>query len=86
MAQAADRVLRVVPPSDLTVVDPMFGTAWISLISGEMIWDSLFAWDSRLEPKLDGGVLGGLAGAFPRSNVDGLLQSPVLLCWNVDKK
>jgi peptide/nickel transport system substrate-binding protein len=50
-AQAPQRVLKVVPQSDLTVVDPMFGTAWISLISGEMIWESLFTWDSKLNPR-----------------------------------
>ena len=52
-ALAADpaRTLRVVPQSDLTVLDPMFGTAWISLISGEMIWESLFTWDSQLQPQ-----------------------------------
>ena len=53
VAAAADpaRTLRVVPASDLTVLDPMFGTAWISLISGEMIWESLFTWDSKLAPR-----------------------------------
>ena len=50
-AQAQTRVLKVVPQSDLTVIDPMFGTAWISLISGEMIWESLFTWDSKLAPR-----------------------------------
>ena len=52
-AAAADgpRTLRVVPASDLTVLDPMFGTAWISLVSGEMIWESLFTWDSKLQPQ-----------------------------------
>lgn len=52
-ARAADplRTLRVVPSSDLTVLDPMFSTAWISLISGEMIWESLFTWDSKLQPQ-----------------------------------
>ena len=52
-ARAADlsRTLRVVPASDLTVLDPMYGTAWISLVSGEMIWESLFAWDAKLQPQ-----------------------------------
>lgn len=51
-AETSDpRVLRVVPQSDLTVIDPVFGAAWISLISGEMIWESLFTWDSKLAPK-----------------------------------
>ena len=51
LAAGPPRTLRVVPQSDLTVVDPMFGTAWISLIAGEMIWESLFTWDSKLQPQ-----------------------------------
>lgn len=50
-AGAQTKVLRVVPQSDLTVIDPMFGTAWISLIADEMIYESLFAWDARLAPQ-----------------------------------
>lgn len=50
-AQAPDKVLRVVPQSDITITDPLFGTAWISVIHGTMIWESLFAWDSKMEPK-----------------------------------
>ena len=50
-AADASRTLRVVPQSDLTVIDPVFGSAWISLISGEMIWESLFTWDAKLAPK-----------------------------------
>jgi len=44
-ASAQPKVLRVVPQSDVTVLDPMFSTAWISMIHGEMVYESLFAWD-----------------------------------------
>jgi peptide/nickel transport system substrate-binding protein len=50
-AQAQPKVLKVVPQSDLSVVDPMFSTAWISLIAGEMVYESLFTWDSKLQPQ-----------------------------------
>ena len=44
-------VLRVVPQADVAVTDPLFTTAWISTIHGTMIWESLFAWDSKLQAK-----------------------------------
>lgn len=50
-ARAEPRTLHVVPSADLTVIDPMFGTAWISLIAGNMIWESLFTWDAKLRPQ-----------------------------------
>ena len=48
---AQEKVLRAVPHADLTVLDPMYGTAWISLIHGVMVYESLFAWDSKLQPQ-----------------------------------
>jgi peptide/nickel transport system substrate-binding protein len=50
-AQAPPKVLRVVPQADVVVTDPLFGTAWISTIHGTMVWESLFAWDSKLQPR-----------------------------------
>lgn len=50
-APAPSKVLRVVPQSDVTVLDPVFATAWISLVHGEMVYESLFAWDSKLQPQ-----------------------------------
>lgn len=47
----AEKVLRVVPQSDLVLLDPVFGTASISNIAGMMIYESLFSWDSKLQPK-----------------------------------
>lgn len=50
-AQEPRSVLRVVPQADVAVTDPVFGTAWISTIHGTMVWESLFAWDSRMQPQ-----------------------------------
>ncbi len=50
-AIAQSNVLRVVPQSDVTMLDPMTTTAWISLVHGEMIYESLFTWDSKLQPQ-----------------------------------
>ena len=50
-AQVAPKVLRVVPQADVAVTDPLYTTAWISTIHGTMVWESLFAWNSKLEPK-----------------------------------
>ena len=45
------KVLRVVPQADVVVTDPLYTTAWISTIHGPMVWESLFAWDSKLQAK-----------------------------------
>lgn len=45
------KVLHVVPQADVVVTDPLYTTAWISTIHGTMVWESLFAWDSKLQPK-----------------------------------
>jgi peptide/nickel transport system substrate-binding protein len=50
-AGAADKVMRVVPHADLKVLDPHTNTATITLMHGAMIYDTLFAWDSKLQPK-----------------------------------
>lgn len=50
-AQSPLKVLRVVPQADVVVTDPLFTTAWISTIHGTMVWESLFAWDSKLQAK-----------------------------------
>src|SRR3954451_16812786 len=49
--KAADKVLRVVPHADLKVLDPHTNTATITIMHGHMIYDTLFAWDSKLRPK-----------------------------------
>src|SRR6202049_2492754 len=47
----AEKRLRVVPHADLKIVDPYTTTATITLMHGQMIYDQLFAWNSKLEPK-----------------------------------
>ncbi len=48
---AAGGVLRVVPHADLKVLDPVAVSIVITRMHGTMIYESLFAWDSRLAPK-----------------------------------
>jgi ABC-type transport system substrate-binding protein len=40
-----------VPHADLKVLDPHTNTATITLMHGHMIYDTLFAWDSKLQSK-----------------------------------
>ena len=47
----AQKVLRVVPQNDVVLLDPVFGTAWVSMISGVMIYESLFTWDAAMRPQ-----------------------------------
>src|SRR3974390_3103117 len=51
LAAQAEKVLKVVPHADLRIVDPHTSTATISLMHGQMIYDQLFGWDSKLVPK-----------------------------------
>ena len=50
-ARAGDKVLRVVPHADLKVLHPHTNTATITLMHGALIYDTLFALDSKLQPK-----------------------------------
>ncbi len=50
-AAAADKTLRVVPHADLKVLDPHTNTATITIMHGAMIYDTLFAWDSKVRPQ-----------------------------------
>jgi peptide/nickel transport system substrate-binding protein len=45
------KVLRVVPSADLTQLDPTFASIVITRIYGLMVYETLFAWDSKLQPK-----------------------------------
>ena len=47
----AEKVLRVVPQNDIVLLDPVFGTAWISMVGGVMIYESLFTWDAAMQPR-----------------------------------
>jgi peptide/nickel transport system substrate-binding protein len=50
-AEAADKVLRVAPHADLKVLDPHVNTATITVMHGAMIYDTLFAWDSKVRSR-----------------------------------
>ncbi len=52
IAQApAARTLRYVPQTDLTVLDPVFTTAYITRHHSMMIYDQLFGMDANLRPQ-----------------------------------
>jgi peptide/nickel transport system substrate-binding protein len=46
----ANRVLRVVPHADLRTLDPVAVSVVITRMHGLMIYETLFAWDSKLRP------------------------------------
>lgn len=48
---AGARVLRYVPQSDLTVLDPVFTTAYITRHHAMMVYDQLYGMDSALRPQ-----------------------------------
>jgi peptide/nickel transport system substrate-binding protein len=48
---AQTKVLRVVPHADLTQLDPVFAAILITREYGLMIYEELFAWDAKLQPK-----------------------------------
>ncbi|MDB5817822.1 MAG: putative peptide transporter, peptide-binding protein [Rhizobacter sp.] len=55
MAMAQDaKVLRVVPQSDLKVLDPIWTTAYITRNYGYMVYDTLFAYDEagKVQPQM----------------------------------
>ncbi|MDB5413532.1 MAG: transporter substrate-binding protein [Rubritepida sp.] len=51
---AASRTLRFVPQADLTVVDPVFNTATVTLTHGFMVFDTLYGLDAdySLHPQM----------------------------------
>jgi peptide/nickel transport system substrate-binding protein len=48
---ASPRVLRVAPHADLKTLDPVFASIVITRMHGMAIYETLFAWDSNLQPK-----------------------------------
>lgn len=50
-APATARVLRYVPQADLTVIDPVMTTAYITRYHATMVWDQLYGIDSALRPQ-----------------------------------
>jgi peptide/nickel transport system substrate-binding protein len=53
-AQAQDNVLRIVPHSNLAVLDPIWTTAYMSRNHGYMIYDTLFGTDenAKIKPQM----------------------------------
>lgn len=45
------KVLQVMPSADPTQLDPGFASIVITRIYGLMVYETLFAWDSKLQPK-----------------------------------
>ncbi|GAC1486007.1 MAG: ABC transporter substrate-binding protein [Acetobacteraceae bacterium] len=45
------KVLRVAPSADLTQLDPVFASIVITRIYALMVYETLFAWDSKLQPQ-----------------------------------
>jgi peptide/nickel transport system substrate-binding protein len=50
-AQTQARTLRYVPQADLTVIDPVITTAYITRYHATMVWDQLYGIDSKLQPQ-----------------------------------
>ncbi len=50
-ARAETKVLRVIPHADLTQLDPVFASIVITREFGLMVYEQLFAWDSKLQPQ-----------------------------------
>src|SRR3954471_15953347 len=51
LAQSPAKVLRIAPSADLTQLDPVFASIVITRIYGLMVYETLFAWDSKLQPR-----------------------------------
>ena len=51
MQAGAVRVMRYVPQADLTVIDPVMTTAYITRYHATMVWDQLYGIDSKLQPQ-----------------------------------
>jgi peptide/nickel transport system substrate-binding protein len=47
----APKTLRVIPQTDLTLLDPEFGSSPITREYGMLVYEELFAWDSLQQPK-----------------------------------
>jgi peptide/nickel transport system substrate-binding protein len=50
-AATENKVLRVVPHADLTLLDPVFSSIVITREYGLMVYEELFAWDAKLQPQ-----------------------------------
>src|SRR5271154_1325545 len=50
-ARAEQKILRVIPQADLKVLDTHFNSIQVTKIYALMVYDTLYAWDSHLQPK-----------------------------------
>lgn len=50
VAQANSKLIRFIPQADLTVLDPMWTTAYVTRNHGFMVFDTLFGLDSQYKP------------------------------------
>ena len=48
---ASDKILRAVVAADLKIIDPTWTTAYVTIRHGYLVYDTLFALDSKYEPK-----------------------------------
>ena len=48
---ASDKTLRAVVAADLKIVDPTWTTAYVTIRHGYLVYDTLFALDSKYDPK-----------------------------------
>lgn len=61
-AAQGSRVLKYVPYTDVTVLDPIWSTAYVTRDHAAMVYDTLFAMDDRLQPQpqmLEGAAVSG---------------------------
>ena len=50
-AQDASKVLRIVPQTDLKILDPIWTTAFVTRDHGYMVYDTLFGVDAKGKPQ-----------------------------------
>jgi peptide/nickel transport system substrate-binding protein len=50
LAESNTKLLKFIPQSDLTVLDPMWTTAYVTRNHGYMVFDTLFGLDSQYKP------------------------------------
>ena len=61
IAQGAAKVLKFVPQANLANFDPIWGTQYVVRNASQLVWDTLYGINSKLEPKrADGRERGGL--------------------------
>jgi peptide/nickel transport system substrate-binding protein len=48
---AAGKTLRFVPQANLANFDPIWGTQYVVRNASQLVWDTLYGLDSKLQPK-----------------------------------